>query len=65
MQFDPRRNISSFPFVRVFLALVGCALMAYCFRYYLPLPPDSPEHVMRHVAALIVGTLILLGTIWV
>lgn len=38
MQFDPRRNISSFPFVRVFLALVGCALMAYCFQYYLTLP---------------------------
>ncbi|MFT9063514.1 MAG: hypothetical protein ABF430_06875 [Acetobacter persici] len=64
MQIDPR-DFSSFPIVRIILVIIGCALMAYCVQYYLVLPPDSPEHVMRHVAALIVGTLILLGTIWV
>lgn len=64
MQLDPR-DFSSFPVVRVLMVAVGCGLMGYCFQYYLTLPPDSPEHVMRHLAALIVGTLVLLGTIWV
>ncbi|GAN68209.1 hypothetical protein [Acetobacter orleanensis] len=64
MQLDPR-DLSSFPIVRILLVATGCALLAYCIQYYLVLPPDSPEHVMRHMAALIVGTLILLGTIWV
>ena len=64
MQLDPR-DFSSFPIARTILVIVGCGLLIYCFQYYLVLPPDSPEHVMRHVADLIVGTLILLGTIWV
>ncbi|BBC81406.1 hypothetical protein HK27_07080 [Acetobacter orientalis] len=64
MQLDPR-DLSSLPIARIILAVIGCGLLFYCFQYYLALPPDSPEHVMRHVAALIVGTLILLGTIWV
>ncbi|GCD56479.1 hypothetical protein [Acetobacter pasteurianus] len=64
MQFDPR-DISTYPIVRTICVIVGCGLVAYCFVFYLNLPPDTPEHVMCHVAALIVGTLILLGSIWI
>ncbi|MBO1326389.1 hypothetical protein K2X14_15070 [Acetobacter sp. TBRC 12305] len=63
MQFDPR-DISNYPIVRVICAILGCGLVIYCLTFYIALPQDTPEHVMRHIAALIVGTLLLLGTIW-
>ncbi|OUI88373.1 hypothetical protein HK11_06035 [Acetobacter sp. DmW_043] len=63
MQFNTSK-FSRLPVTRIITGTTGCALMLYCYRYYVLLPPDSPEHVMRHMAALIVGTIVLLGTIW-
>ncbi|MFH7812244.1 MULTISPECIES: hypothetical protein [Acetobacter] len=64
MQFDPR-DISTYPIARVLSIVLGVGLVLYCFNFYLTLPQDTPEHVMRHVAALIVGTVLLLGSIWI
>ena len=64
MQFDPR-DISTYPIIRTLSALIGVGLVTYCLLFYIALPQDTPEHVMRHVAAMIVGTLVLLGAIWV
>lgn len=64
MQFDPR-DISTYPIARVICIILGVVLVLYCFQFYLTLPQDAPEHVMRHVAALIVGTILLLGSIWI
>ncbi|MBS0967176.1 hypothetical protein [Acetobacter okinawensis] len=64
MQFDPR-DISTYPIVRVLCIVLGAGLMLYCLDFYLALPQDTPEHVMRRMAALIVGTILLLGSIWI
>ena len=62
MQFDPR-DVSTYPFIRASCVVLGLFLVSYCLHFALTLPPGSPEFVMRHIAALIVGTLLLLGTI--
>lgn len=64
MQFDPR-DISTYPIARALSIVVGAGLVLYCFNFYLTLPQDTPEHVMRHMAALIVGTILLLCSIWI
>ncbi|MDE7547091.1 hypothetical protein PY793_03695 [Acetobacter fabarum] len=64
MQFDPR-DISTYPIARAISIVLGAGLVLYCLNFYLILPQDTPEHVMRHVAALIVGTILLLGSIWI
>ncbi|MBO6035498.1 MAG: hypothetical protein J6P47_05380 [Acetobacter sp.] len=70
MKFDPRtrkfdlRKLSTYPIIRILCALVGAWLMLYCLMFYIALPADSPEHVMKHIAAVAGGAIIILCTLW-